>query len=270
LRASHIIFEKVTVTGTENIMMAAVLADGKTILENVAREPEVVDLANYLNEMGARIEGAGTNRIEIEGVKSLKPSVHTVIPDRIEAATFMIAAAITGGEIIINNAPIKYLKTFLSHLKESGVSVRMEDKGFKVKGTEKLSSVDVITAPYPGFATDIQAQFMALMTIADGISIIKETIFENRFMHVPELNRLGANIKIDGSMAIVKGCKKLRGAPVQATDLRASASLVLAGLAAEGITKVSRIYHLERGYEKLDEKLSTLGAKILRIPDKLP
>jgi UDP-N-acetylglucosamine 1-carboxyvinyltransferase len=270
LSGANIIFEKVTVTGTENIMMAAVLADGVTILENAAREPEVTDLANYLSAMGARISGAGTDRIEIEGVKSLRPSAHTVISDRIEAATLMIAAAITGGEITIHDAPVDYLETAISHLKESGVSFEKEGDALKVRGSKRPSSVDVTTAPHPGFATDIQAQFMALMTIADGTSVIKETIFENRFMHVPELNRLGANIRIEEGTAIVKGRRSLRGAPVQATDLRASASLVLAGLAAEGTTRVGRIYHLERGYEKLDRKLSALGARITRVPDNLP
>lgn len=270
LRGAHIPFDKVTVTGTENIMMAAVLADGATVIENAAREPEVVDLANYLTSMGAAIEGAGTDRITIEGVKELKPASHRVISDRIEAATFMIAAALTGGNIIIKNAPLGSLETVMGRLKETGVSFEHIDGGLRVSGPQRPISVDVTTAPHPGFATDIQAQFMALMTVAEGTSVITETIFENRFMHVPELGRMGARITTEGPIAVVKGRRDLRGAPVMATDLRASASLVLAGLVAKGETEVNRIYHLDRGYERLEEKLRALGADIERICESHP
>jgi UDP-N-acetylglucosamine 1-carboxyvinyltransferase len=267
LRGAHIPFDKVTVTGTENIMMAATLAEGTTVLENAAREPEVVDLANYLIAMGAKIDGAGTDRITIEGVKMLQPATHTIISDRIEAATFMIASAITHGDVFINNAPIKNLETVMARLKESGVTFEHHGDAVRVKGPERPISVDVTTAPHPGFATDLQAQFMSLMTVAEGTSVITETIFENRFMHVPELNRLGASITIEGPTAIIKGKRQLLGARVQATDLRASASLVLAGLAAKDETIVSRIYHLDRGYEQLEMKLCALGAEIERIPE---
>ena len=270
LHGAHIIFDKVTVTGTENIMMAATLAEGTTILENAAREPEVIDLADYLNSMGAKIEGAGSSQITIHGVKSLKAASHTVIPDRIEAATLIMAAAITKGDITIRNVPIHYLETALAHLKEAQVKIESANNALRVHGTDRPLSVDISTAPHPGFATDLQAQFMALMSISHGTSVITETIFENRFMHVPELNRLGASIKIEDSTAIIKGKRNLRGAPVQATDLRASASLVLAALAAKGTTKIGRIYHLDRGYERLDEKLLALGANIERIPDTHP
>lgn len=269
LHGANILFDKVTVTGTENIMMAAVLADGTTILDNAAREPEVEELAKVLSLMGAEIKGAGTDKIRIEGVNELRPLDASIIPDRIEAATLMIAAAITNGKITIKNAPIWYLETIIAHLKDAGVKIECStnDEVMYVKGSDRLKSVNLTTAPYPGFATDVQAQFMALMTIAEGTSVIKETIFENRFMHALELNRMGADITVDGGTAIVKGRKKLIGAPVQATDLRASASLVLAGLAAEGTTTVSRIYHLDRGYEELEKKLGSLGAKIERIPE---
>lgn len=270
LRGAHIIFDKVTVTGTENIMMAATLAEGTTVLENAAREPEVTDLANYLNKMGAEITGAGSGQITIHGVKSLKAHSHSVIPDRIEAATLVMAAAITKGKITIHNAPFDYLETALACLRQAQVKIENLNNGLHVCGIDRPVSVDVSTAPHPGFATDLQAQFMALMSISNGTSVITETIFENRFMHVPELLRLGANIKIEDSTAIIKGKKNLRGAPVQATDLRASASLVLAGLAARGTTIISRIYHLDRGYERLDEKLQALGAHIERVPDTHP
>lgn len=268
LRGALIPFDKVTVTGTENIMMAATLADGTTILENAAREPEVIDLADYLISMGAKIEGAGTDRITIEGVRELSPANHTVIPDRIEAATFMIAATLTGGEVTIKDAPINNLETVMGRLKETGAVFEKAGDKLRIIGPQRPISVDVSTAPHPGFATDIQAQFMTLMTIAEGTSIITETIFENRFMHVPELNRLGARISIEGPTAVVKGKKKLVGAPVMATDLRASASLVLAGLVADGETEVNRIYHLDRGYERIEEKLRALGADIERIPSE--
>ena len=270
LKGAHIPFDKVTVTGTENIMMAATLADGTTVLENAAREPEVVDLADYLVSMGANIHGAGTDRIVIEGVKELRPSSHNVIADRIEAATFMIASAITGGDVLMNNAPVHSLETLIGRLTESGVKFEKTGTGLRVIGPQRPISVDVTTAPHPGFATDIQAQFMSLMTVAEGTSIITETIFENRFMHVPELSRLGARISVEGSAAIVKGKKGLKGAPVMATDLRASASLVLAGLVASGETEVHRIYHLDRGYEKIEEKLVALGADIERIAGDQP
>ena len=267
LRGARIPFDKVTVTGTENIMMAATLAEGTTILENAAREPEVADLANYLIAMGAKIDGAGTDRITIEGVKTLKPASHDIISDRIEAATFMIASALTRGDVTLLHAPKEYLETFMVRLSETGV--RFEENGGRVRviGPERPISVDITTAPHPGFATDLQAQFMALMTVAEGTSVITETIFENRFMHVPELNRLGASITVEGPTAVIKGKQGLLGAPVQATDLRASASLVLAGLAAEGETEINRIYHLDRGYEKIEEKLCNLGAEIERIPE---
>ncbi|MFH1874888.1 MAG: UDP-N-acetylglucosamine 1-carboxyvinyltransferase [Pseudomonadota bacterium] len=265
LKGANIFFDKVTVTGTENIMMAACLAKGKTVLENAAREPEVIDLANYLNKMGAKVKGAGTDKIVIQGVKELKPSSHTVMPDRIEAATLIIAAALTQGNISIKNAPLSSLDTVMLRLTEVGIGFDIVDGALKVSGPEDILSVDMTTAPYPGFATDVQAQFMSLMTIANGTSVIKETIFENRFMHVPELSRMGADITIDGGTAVVKGKKSLVGAPVQATDLRASACLVLAGLVAKGITEVNRIYHLDRGYESLEKKLGALGAEIERV-----
>ncbi len=265
LKGARISFDKVTVTGTENIMMAATLADGTTILENAAREPEVTDLALYLTSMGAKIEGAGTDRIMIEGVKELKPASHRVISDRIETATFMIAAALTGGNVLIKNMPAGSLDMVIGRLKETGVSFEQVGGDLRVVGPQRPLSVDVTTAPHPGFATDIQAQFMSLMTIAEGTSVITETIFENRFMHAPELGRLGARITIEGPTAVVKGRRELVGAPVMATDLRASASLVLAGLMAKGETEITRIYHLDRGYEKIEEKLIRLGADIERI-----
>jgi len=267
LIGSKIFFDKITVTGTENIMMAATLADGTTVLENAAREPEVVDLAACLIKMGAKIEGAGTDTIMIDGVKELRPLSYKVMPDRIEAATFMIAAAITDGDITLKDAPIDCLDSVILRLRETGVKFEPIGNSINVRGLEKPMGVNVVTSPYPGFATDVQAQFMALMTIAEGASVIKETIFENRFMHVAELNRMGANISIDGGTAVVKGVKGLIGAPVQATDLRASASLVLAALAANGTTEINRIYHLDRGYEGLEKKLKTMGASIERVPE---
>ncbi len=265
LKGADIFFDTVTVTGTENIMMAACLAKGKTVLKNAAREPEVIDLANYLIKMGAQIKGAGTDKIIIEGVEELKPAAHTVMPDRIEAATLMIAAAMTQGDVYIKNAPVSALDTVMLRLNDSGVKFEIVDGALRVGSANKLLGVDISTAPYPGFATDVQAQFMSLMSIANGTSVIKETIFENRFMHVPELSRLGADISIEGGTAVVKGRKGLVGAPVQATDLRASACLVLAGLVAKDITEVNRIYHLDRGYEGLEKKLRTLGAEIERV-----
>ncbi len=266
LKGAMIHFDNTTVTGTENIMMAATLADGTTVLENAAREPEVEDLANYLIKMGAHIEGAGTDRITIEGVKELRPADHTIIADRIEAGTIACAAAITGGKITIEDCDPKFIEALLLKLQEAGCTCDIENTSrFTVHGPRRLKAVDVTTAPYPGFATDLQAQFMACMTVADGTSVIAETIFENRFMHTQELVRLGADIKVDGRTAIIKGVDKLIGAQVMATDLRASASLVIAGLAANGQTEVQRIYHLDRGYEGLDKKLVELGAEIQRV-----
>ncbi len=267
LHGAEITFDTVTVTGTENIMMAAVHADGTTVLENAALEPEVVDLAVHLNAMGARIEGAGTGRIVIHGVDRLEPREHTIIPDRIEAGTLAMAAAITGGDLVIRRFPEEMLTTATAKLRQAGATIERCPEGVRVRGNGRPDPVDVSTAPHPGFATDLQAQFMALMTIAGGTSVVTETIFENRFMHVPELARMGANIRVDGGMAVIKGVPKLIGAPVMATDLRASASLVLAGLAAEGRTELGRIYHLDRGYERIEEKLAAVGADIVRASD---
>lgn len=266
LKGASIYFDTITVTGTENLMMAATLAKGVTILENAAKEPEVVDLANCLIKMGAKINGAGSSVIEIEGVDELKPiKDYEIIPDRIEAGTFMAIAAITGGDIILKNCLSEHLDAVIIKFKDTGVQFKETKKGLRVIGPERLQSQNMKTMPYPGFPTDMQAQFMAMMSVADGTSIIKETIFENRFMHVAELRRMGADITIEGGTATVKGVKKLRGAPVMATDLRASASLVVAALSAEGESLVQRIYHLDRGYERLDEKLKRLGANIERI-----
>ena len=265
LKGATIYFDISTVTGTENIMMAAVLAEGTTILENAAREPEVVNLADVLNSMGADIRGAGTDVIVIEGVKGLHPTEATVIPDRIEAGTYMIAAAVTEGDLTLMGCNRDYLEAPITKLKNTGLAISSAEGGLRVKGTQEICSVDVKTLPYPGFPTDLQAQLMALMTVGKGTSVIRETVFENRFMHVNELLRMGANIAIEGNSAIIKGVQNLRGAPVMATDLRASASLVLAGLAAEGKTEISRVYHIDRGYERVVEKLSSLGADIKRI-----
>jgi len=265
LKGATIYFDISTVTGTENIMMAAVLAEGTTILENAAREPEVINLANVLNSMGANIRGAGTDVIAIEGVKGLHPTEATVIPDRIEAGTYMIAAAMTEGDLTLMGCNRDYMEAPITKLKDTGLEISSVEGGLRVKGTREIRSVDVKTLPYPGFPTDLQAQLMVLMTAGEGISVIRETVFENRFMHVNELLRMGANIAIEGNSAIIKGVQNLRGAPVMATDLRASASLVLAGLAAEGKTEISRVYHIDRGYERIVEKLSSLGADIKRI-----
>ena len=267
LKGARIYFDISTVTGTENIMMAAALADGVTVLENAAQEPEVVELAEVLNKMGARIKGAGTDYITIEGVDSLRPITHTIMPDRIEAGTFMIAAGMTKGDVIIKNCPIQNLETLVMKLKETGVEIKAENGSVRVSGDAHIRSVDIKTLPYPGFPTDMQAQMMAMMGIANGLSVITENVFENRFMHVSELKRMGADIKIEGRNAIIKGRPLLSGAPVMATDLRASASLVLAGLAAGGITEISRGYHLDRGYERIEEKLAGLGAKIKRVKE---
>ncbi|MEK6555746.1 MAG: UDP-N-acetylglucosamine 1-carboxyvinyltransferase [Bdellovibrionota bacterium] len=266
LKGGSILFENATVGGTENLMMAASLADGTTRIENAAKEPEIVDLANYINKMGGRIEGAGTSILTIHGVEKLKPAEHNIIPDRIEAGTLLIAGAITGGEVTVTDCEPKDLGALIDKMRESGFKIQTEGNSMTVYKCNSWKGVDVSTTPHPGFATDLQAQFMALMTQAEGTSVITETVFENRFMHVQELVRLGANITPKNRVAIVRGTRnQLKGAPVMATDLRASASLVLAALAAEGDTQVNRIYHLDRGYENLETKLSNLGAKIKRI-----
>lgn len=266
LRGAKIYFDIPTVTGTENLMMAATLAKGTTVLENAAKEPEIVDLANYLKLMGAKIEGAGTSIITIEGVDELIPfQDYEIIPDRIETGTFIAIAGASGGDITLKGCRIDHIDAIMVKMKDAGVSFKQTKEGLRVIGPKKPEAVDIKTMPYPGFPTDMQAQFMAMMTIANGTSVIKETIFENRFMHVAELRRMGADITVEGNTATVRGVKKLKGAPVMATDLRASASLVIAGLIAEGETIIDRIYHLDRGYEELDKKLIQLGAKIKRI-----
>ena len=267
LKGARINFDIATVGGTEHLMMAAATAKGETILENAAREPEIVDLAAFLTTMGARIEGAGTDTIRIEGVEGLAPASHRVIPDRIEAGTFMIAAAITGGDVRIHGMKLEHLDALVFKLQDAGVEITNKDNVVRVKGPRRLKSVNIKTRPYPGFPTDMQAQFMTLMCLADGASVIAENIFENRFMHVSELLRFGADITVEGNSATVKGVKKLSGAPVMATDLRASASLILAGLAADNTTEVSRIYHLDRGYEMIEKKLAGLGADIQRVKE---
>jgi len=267
LRGARIYMDTTTVTGTENLMLAAVHADGETILENAALEPEVVCLADALKAMGARIRGAGTDTIRIEGVTRLMPVAVRVIPDRIEAGTFMVASAMTRGNVLIKDCPYEYLDSLNIKLREAGAEVTKEDGGVRVIGDLPIRSVDIKTIPHPGFPTDMQAQIMAMMTVAGGLSVIRETVFENRFMHVSELQRMGADISIDGRCAVVKGVRRLSGAPLMATDLRASASLILAGLIADGLTEVSRIYHLDRGYEKIEEKLKGLGANIERVKE---
>ena len=266
LHGARICFDLPTVGGTENLMMAATLAKGTTVIENAACEPEIVDLANALVGMGALIEGAGTDVITIEGVDDLAPMDYTVMPDRIEAGTFMAAAAITAGDVLVRGVVPKHLDAFSIKLEESGVGIDPCPEGLRVRGPGRLAAVNIKTRPFPGFPTDMQAQFMALMCLAEGSSMIAENVFENRFMHVCELQRMGANIEIEGNVATVKGVESLLGAPVMATDLRASASLVIAGLAADNTTEISRIYHLDRGYEKLEEKLRQLGADIERQP----
>jgi UDP-N-acetylglucosamine 1-carboxyvinyltransferase len=265
LRGTDIFFDIPTVTGTENIMMAAVTAEGKTVLKNAAREPEVQDLANMLRNMGADIEGDGTDAIIIRGVEALRPTEHSVIPDRIEAGTFMIASALTRGDIKIKEARTDHLTAVIEKLESAGAKVIADEEGLHVTGPEVIESVDIRTLPFPGFPTDLQAQFMALMCIAKGWSMIRENVFENRFIHVSELRRMGADIEVNGSQALVRGKDHLLAAPVMATDLRASASLILAGLVAQGgRTVVQRIYHLDRGYEALEEKFRNLGASIWR------
>ena len=267
LKGARINFDISTVGGTEHLMMAAATAKGDTILENAAREPEIVDLASMLIKMGACIEGAGTDTIRIAGVKELAPVSYRVMPDRIEAGTFMIASAITGGDIRISGMQLEHLDALVFKLQDAGVEITNKDNVVRVKGPKKIRGVNIKTRPYPGFPTDMQAQFMALMCVADGASVISENIFENRFMHVSELLRFGADIIVEGNSATVKGVKKLSGAPVMATDLRASASLILAGLAADNTTEISRIYHLDRGYEAIEKKLAGLGADIVRVKD---
>nr|HET7858342.1 UDP-N-acetylglucosamine 1-carboxyvinyltransferase [Caldimonas sp.] len=265
LTGARITTDMVTVTGTENLMMAAALAEGTTVIVNAAREPEVSDLARLLVEMGARIEGAGTERIEIEGVHELSGARHRVIPDRIEAGTLLVAAAITGGDVTVVGAEPRHMSAVLSKLEECGAAVTITDGRIRCHGPARPRAADIITSPFPGFPTDMQAQFMAMLGLADGISKITETIFENRFMHAAELCRMGARIEAEGSIAMVRGVRYYQGAPVMATDLRASASLVLAGLAGRGGTEVSRVYHLDRGYERLEVKLRALGATIDRV-----
>jgi UDP-N-acetylglucosamine 1-carboxyvinyltransferase len=265
LRGARIVFDMVTVTGTENLLMAATLADGTTVLENAAREPEVVDLARCLIAMGARIEGAGTDRIRVEGVARLHGATHAIMPDRIETGTFLVAAAAAGGSVAVTGTRPDSLEAVLEKLRETGAAIAIDGDVIRIERRGPLSAVNVRTAPHPGFPTDMQAQFMALAARAEGTAIITETIFENRMMHVQELKRLGADIDVEGNTAVVRGVAKLTGAGVMATDLRASACLVIAGLVAEGQTTIDRIYHLDRGYERIEEKLSGLGARIARV-----
>ncbi len=265
LTGARIYLDFPSVGATENIIMAASMAKGQTIIENPAHEPEIVDLANYLNCMGARIRGAGTNVIKIEGVNELKGTNYTVIPDRIEAGTYMVAAAMTGGDVWIENALTEHLKPVVAKLKEAGICIEEEINGVRVWGNGSFKAVDIKTLPYPGFPTDMQAQFMAMMTVARGTSVISETVFENRFMHVDELKRMGACIKIEGRSAVIEGVARLTGCPVKATDLRAGAAMVLAGLVAEGQTEVGYIHHIDRGYDGLVDKLRGIGADITRV-----
>jgi UDP-N-acetylglucosamine 1-carboxyvinyltransferase len=265
LKGAEIYFDVATVTGTENLMMAAVLARGTTVLRNSAREPEIVALAEVLNGMGANIQGAGTAVITIDGVPELKPASYRIIPDRIETGTFLVAAALTGGRITVRGAEPDHLGAVIDKLRLTGSEISVDDKVINIQGPEAISSVNFQTQPYPGFPTDMQAQFMVLMSIARGTSVISETIFENRYIHVSELRRMGADIIISGSTATVKGVQKLSAAPVMATDLRASASLILAGLVAEGRTEIHRVYHLDRGYEAIEKKFAGLGASIERV-----
>jgi UDP-N-acetylglucosamine 1-carboxyvinyltransferase len=265
LRGATVRFDTITVTGTENVLMAAVLAEGTTVLENAAREPEVEDLARALNAMGARIQGAGTDLMVVEGVSRLSGTEHTVIPDRIEAGTLLVAAAITRGDVHVHGAVPAHLDAVVGKLREAGCTVAPTADGLRCKGPEVPEPVDLHTTEHPGFPTDMQAQLMALLSVARGTSVVSENIFENRFMHVAELRRMGADIRVEGHTAVVKGVHTLSGAPVMATDLRASASLILAGLRAAGTTRVARVYHLDRGYEGLERKLQTLGARTTRV-----
>jgi UDP-N-acetylglucosamine 1-carboxyvinyltransferase len=266
LRGAHIVFEKITVTGTENILMAAVLADGETILENSAREPEVTDLVVMLRKMGAKIQGDETSMLRIQGVEKLHGTEHSVIPDRIEAGTFLVAGAITGGDLTITQCAPEHLGAVIAKMRQAGVRIDVVDKTtLRVRPAEKLVGVDMTTEEYPGFATDMQAQYMALATQAEGTSVVTETIFENRYLHASEMVRMGANISIDGRRAVVRGPSPLSGSTVQASDLRASAGLVLAGLVASGETTIDRVYHIDRGYERIVEKLRAVGADIERV-----
>jgi UDP-N-acetylglucosamine 1-carboxyvinyltransferase len=270
LKGARVVFERITVTGTEDLLMAATLAEGETILENCAREPEVIDLAALLNKMGAQIEGAGSHTIRIRGVDKLHGARHRIIPDRVEAGTFVIAGALTGGDLTVTNCDPRHLDALLQKLQECGVKVSTNGESVRVVSNGALKSADMITEEYPGFPTDMQAQYMALATQAEGSSVITENIFENRFMHAQELLRMGANLKIEGSRAVVRGRTPLSGAAVQASDLRASASLVLAALVADGETIIDRVYHIDRGYEHIEEKLRGVGAQIRRIGELLP
>lgn len=265
LRGACIDFDMPTVTGTENVLMAACLAKGTTVIRNAAREPEIVDLAAFLRKRGARIYGAGTDTITVEGVDRLDGAEHQVIPDRIEAGTYLLAGAITQGEVSVRGCRSEHLGAVLNKLRETGVDVREDQDGVTVIGTRRLKAVEVKTLAYPGFPTDLQAQMMALMCVAEGTSIVSETVFDSRFLHVPELQRMGASIEVESAHAVIKGVASLTGAPVMASDLRASAGLVLAGLAARGYTEISRVYHLDRGYERLEEKLRGLGGDIRRL-----
>jgi UDP-N-acetylglucosamine 1-carboxyvinyltransferase len=264
LKGARIVFDLVTVTGTENLMMAATLAEGTTVLENAAREPEIPDLARLLTRMGARIHGAGTERIEIEGVTELGGARHRIIPDRVEAGTFLVAGAITGGDVVIEDVVPDHLTAILDKLEATGARLEVGAERIRILGRGRPRPGDVVTNPFPGFATDMQAQMMALLGLADGSSVVTETIFENRFQHAAELRRLGAQIEIEGNRAVIRGVAAYQGAPVMATDLRASASLVLAALAASGTTEVARVYHLDRGYEAMERKLVGLGARVRR------
>ena len=265
LRGTKIYLDLPSVGATENLMMAASLAEGTTVIENAAKEPEIEDLAAVLNKMGAQVQGAGSDIIRIEGVTSLRGVTHRVIPDRIEAGSFVIAGVLTGSDVLVTGGRPAHLDAFFIKLKEAGVDLVTDENSVRVKGNGKIKSVDVTTLPYPGFPTDLQAQMMVLMSVADSVSVITETIFENRFMHAQELDRMGADIRLEGNRAVVRGVKELSGAPVMATDLRASVSLILAGLVANGTTEISRVYHLDRGYEHIEKKLSKLGAAIERI-----
>ena len=256
-----------SVLATANVMMAATLAEGETYIESAASEPEITDLADFLIKMGAKIEGIGTSILRIEGVKKLNGASHSVIPDRIEAATYLVAAAITGGDILVENARVEHLGAVIDKLAATGSQITPEPPGLRIKGSDRIQSVDVTTLPYPGFPTDVQAQLMSLLSVSEGISIITEKVFPERFMHIGELNRMGADITLEGSTAIIKGVKSLSGSEVMASDLRASAALVLAGLVADGTTVISRVYHLDRGYEKLVEKFQVLGAEIERVSE---
>lgn len=267
LRGSRIYLDFPSVGATEHIMMAAATAEGTTVIENAAEEPEIVDLANFLNSMGANIRGAGTNVIKIEGVEKLHGTTYTIIPDRIEAGSYMIAAAITGGDLVVRNVIVDHIKPLIAKLAECGMEIVEEGNNLRIIGKRPLKAVDIKTMPYPGFPTDMQAQFMALMTVAEGTSVFTETVFENRFMHADELRRMGANIKIDGRNAIVEGVSRLTGCKVKATDLRAGAALIIAALVAEGKTEITELQHIDRGYEDLIQKFQTIGADIVRIND---